>query len=423
MSGRIERFNDLDRDNSEPNLNRRTFLGGAGLAVAGSALGVSFPDLAEAEVPNLPAELPEGMRQEVTLEALPGKKPLIKMSYRPPNYEAPIEYFRTAITPNDQFFVRYHLSVIPEIDPKTFKIEVGGEGANGQATLSLDDLKALPAHEVAAVNQCSGNRRGLFQPHVPGVEWGYGAMGCARWKGARLKDVLDKVGVKKEAIEIVLGGADGPPVDKTPDFIKSIPLWKAMEDTTLVAYEMNGAPLPHFNGAPARIVVPGWTGTYWMKHVNSIEAVTTPDKNFWMAGAYRIPLGKFPMVARFISQETAVNTPITEMVVNSLITSHADGAKVKAGTALGGIAWDGGYGITTVDVSTDGGKTWSAATLGEDLGKFAFRTWSFPLKGKGQVKAMARATNAIGQTQTSVLIHNPPGYHHNVMHSVTLNVA
>src|SRR5262249_33664119 len=150
--------------------------------------------------------------------------------------------------------------------------------------------------------------------------------------------------LKKEAIEIVLNGADGPAFDKTPDFIKSIPVWKAIEETALVAYEMNGAPLPHFNGFPARIVVPGWTGTYWMKHVTSIRAVTKPDANFWMASAYRVPLGKFPVVARFVSQETAVNTPITEMVVNSLITSHADGASAKAGTiGIGGIAWDGGY--------------------------------------------------------------------------------
>ena len=130
------------------------------------------------------------------MESLPGKKPLIRLSYRPPNYESPLEYFRTPITPNDQFFVRYHLSDIPEVDAKTYKIEVGGEGANGQTELTLDDLKKMPAYEIVAVNQCSGNRRGLSNPHVAGVEWGYGAMGCARWKGARLKDILDIVGLK-----------------------------------------------------------------------------------------------------------------------------------------------------------------------------------------------------------------------------------
>jgi len=408
-------------------ITRRRLLEGASTGAALAALGVR---LANAAVPGMAEALPSGVREAAALETLPGKKPLIKLSYRPPNYETPIDHFREPITPNDAFFVRYHLAGIPDagdkaIDPKTWRVEVGGDGANGQVALSLDDLKAMPPAEVVAVNQCSGNRRGLFQPHVPGVEWGFGAMGCARWKGARLKDVLDKVGLKKEAIEVVLDGADGPVLDKTPDFVKSIPVWKAIEDTTLIAYEMNGAPLPHLNGAPARIIVPGWTGTYWMKHIVSIKAVTRPDANFWMAAAYRIPTGKFPVVARFISQENAANTPITEMVVNSLITSHADGASVKAGTVtVGGIAWDGGYGIRVVEMSTDGGRTWTEAALGQDLGRFAFRPFSLAVPAKlGKLSVMARAINAIGQTQTAALIANPAGYHHNVMHSVTLNVA
>ncbi len=413
-----------------PAVTRRRFLGGAGVAALGAAWGGGgFPQLLEAKAQglSLPAALSEGTRSSAVLDALPGKKPLIKLSYRPPNYETPIEYFRTAITPNDAFFVRYHLSNIPEVDAKTWKVTAGGEGANGQTDLNLDDLKKMPAFEIVAVNQCSGNRRGLFQPHVAGVEWGYGAMGCARWKGARLKDVLDKIGLKKEAIEIVLDGADGPITDKTPDFIKSIPVWKAMEETTLIAYEMNGEPLPHLNGFPARIIVPGWTGTYWIKHVTSIQAVTKPESGFWMNPAYRIPLGKFPLVSRFTTQDTAANTPITEMVVNSLITNPVDGAQVKAGStvAVGGIAWDGGYGIRAVEISTDGGKTWVAATLGQDLGRFAFRTFSFTFspKGKGKHTVMARATNAIGQGQTTELILNPAGYHHNVVQTVSFNVA
>src|SRR6266508_4795415 len=201
---------------------------GAGLAFTGSGLGLRSVEAAAAPI-DLPAALPEGVRSNAMLDALPGKKPLIKLTYRPPNYETPIEYFRTAITPNDAFFVRYHLSNIPEVDAKTWKLAVGGEGANGQTELNFDDLQKMPAAEVVAVNQCSGNRRGLFQPHVAGVEWGYGAMGCARWRGARLKDVLDRVGLKKEAIEIVMDGADGPIVEKTPDFIKSLPIWKAVD--------------------------------------------------------------------------------------------------------------------------------------------------------------------------------------------------
>jgi DMSO/TMAO reductase YedYZ molybdopterin-dependent catalytic subunit len=400
---------------------------GAGAALAGPALGLPKLFEAQAAIANLSPALPEGVRDNAVLEALPGKKPLIKLSYRPPNYETPIEYFRTAITPNDAFFVRYHLANIPQIDARTWKVAVGGDGANGQAEFTLDDLKRMPATEVTAVNQCSGNRRGLFQPHVAGVEWGYGAMGCARWKGVRLKDLLDKAGLKKEAIEIVFDGADSGVSDKTPDFIKSIPVWKAIEDTTIVAYEMNGEPLPHFNGFPARIIVPGWTGTYWMKHVTSISALTKPQGGFWMNPAYRIPLGKFPVVARFTSQDTDANTPITEMVVNSLITSHMDGASVRTGRpiAVGGIAWDAGYGISLVEASSDGGKTWSAATLGEDLGRFAFRPFSFSFtpKAKGKQTVMARATTKIGQSQPAELIQNPAGYHHNVIHSVTLNAS
>ena len=211
-------------------LTRRSVLGaaGAGLALAGGG----WPRLSDSWAAGAPVSpgVPGGVVQSATMEALPGKKPLIRLAYRPPNYEAPLDYLRTPITPNDEFFIRYHLSDIPNVDAATYKIAVGGDGANGQTELTLDDLKKLPAFEIAAVNQCSGNRRGLSSPHVAGVEWGYGAMGCARWKGARLKDVIAMVGLKPEAIEIAFNGADGPAFDKTPDFIKSLPVWRAVDE-------------------------------------------------------------------------------------------------------------------------------------------------------------------------------------------------
>ena len=243
----------------------------------------------------------------------------------------------------------------------SWRLKIGGEGAEKPLELSLEQLsKEFEQVELAAVCQCSGNRRGLSDPHVTGVEWGYGAMGNAQWKGVRLKDVLARAGVKKETIEIGFNGADKGVVDATPDFIKSIPAWKAMDENTLVATHMNGEPLPHWNGYPARIVVPGWTATYWVKMVTEINALTKPQGGFWMAAAYRIPLGKFPLVDRFITQETDKNTPITEMVVNSLITNLLDGDQLPAGkpAEVRGIAWDGGYGIAEVNVSVDGGKTW-----------------------------------------------------------------
>jgi DMSO/TMAO reductase YedYZ molybdopterin-dependent catalytic subunit len=166
-------------------------------------------------------------------------------------------------------------------------------------------------------------------------------MGNSRWKGARLKDILDRVGPAKEAIEIAFQGADGPALEKTPDFVKSIPVSKALDPDTIVAYEMNGQPLPSYNGAPARVVVPGWTATYWMKHVTRIDVRTKPEENFWMKSAYRIPVGKFPVVQRFLSQETPVNTPITEILVNSIIATPAAGDTVPAGQpfTVGGVAW------------------------------------------------------------------------------------
>jgi DMSO/TMAO reductase YedYZ molybdopterin-dependent catalytic subunit len=406
-------------------LTRRGLLESAGTGAALVGAGALLSRAAGAL--ELSPMLPGGLQGQAALVSLPGKKPLIKLTYRPPNYESPLEYFRNPITPNDEFFVRYHLTDIPTVDAKTWKLSLGGDGANGEAQLDLADLKKLPAFEVVAVCQCAGSRRGLFQPHVPGIEWGYGAMGCARWKGARLKDVLDVVGLKKGAVGVAFDGADGPVFDKTPDFAKSLPVWKAIEESTLVAYEMNGEPLPHWNGFPARIVAPGWTATYWVKHINSIRALTQPFDGFWMKSAYRIPVGKFPLVDRFTTQETAANTPITEMVVNSLIVSPTDGAVVKRGAhvIVSGMAWDGGYGIQSVDISHDGGKTWSAAALGEDLGKYAFRPWRyvFTPRARGKLTFMARATNRIGQTQVGELIQNPAGYNHNRFQTVTLRVA
>src|SRR5215212_3006959 len=209
-------------------VTRRDFvLGTATAAAAGPGL---LRQALAAEGLKLEPALPAGTGEAARLEALPGKVPLIKLTYRPPNYETPLHYFNELYTPNDAFFVRYHLAEIPEVDAATWRLAVGGDGAANGYELTLDSLKRdFAPVEVTAVCQCSGNRRGLFQPHVPGVEWGYGAMGNARWKGARLKDVLERAGLRKEAVEIAFDGADGPVVNKTPDFIKSLPVSKAVD--------------------------------------------------------------------------------------------------------------------------------------------------------------------------------------------------
>ena len=414
-------------------IGRRGFLRKAGLAGLGTVGAPAIIDrlvadaLAQGKTPLTPG-VPARVKDIAGLEALPGKKPLIRLSYRPPNYETPVSYFNETLTPNDAFFVRYHLANIPEVNASSWRLSVGGESLERPAEYSLADLRnGFEQVEIVAVCQCSGNRRGLSKPHVQGVEWGYGAMGNARWRGVRLKDVLAKSGVKKDALEVSFDGADSGIVDKTPDFIKSVPIWKAIDENTLIAFEMNDAPLPHWNGFPARIVLPGWTGTYWVKHVTSVQAIAKPLGGFWMNPAYRIPKGKFPLIDRFVSQETEANTPITEMVVNSLITNISDGQHIKVGQAheVRGITWDGGYGIAQVEVSTDGGKSWRTANLGHDLGRFSFRPWSFrftPAKA-GTYGVMAKATNRAGSSQTFELIFNPPGYHHNVVQRVNVVAA
>ncbi|HEX9139421.1 MAG TPA: molybdopterin-dependent oxidoreductase, partial [Steroidobacteraceae bacterium] len=200
--------------------NRRSVLQGAvsGLLLTGAGLGTS----------RARADLPQGALDSALLEALPGKKPLIKRAYRPPNYETPLAGFASPITPNDQFFVRWHESDIPEIDADTWTLKVSGDGVAHELTLSLAQLKQeFEAVEIVAVCQCAGNRRGLSDPHVPGVQWGSGAIGNARWKGARLRDILTRAGMKNDTVEVAYHGGDRGPLDATPAFIKSLPSWKA----------------------------------------------------------------------------------------------------------------------------------------------------------------------------------------------------
>jgi len=364
---------------------------------------------------------------EDPLEALPGKKPLIRRAFRPPNYETPLAGLVPAFTPNDQFFVRYHLAVIPEIDVDTWRLKVGGGAAQRPLALTLHNLRHdFERVTLAAVNQCSGYRRGLFSPRVPGVQWGNGAMGNAAWSGVRLRDVLDRAGVSADAVEVVFNGADLPVLAATPDFLKSLPIERARDESTLIAFEMNGRDLPHFNGAPARLVVPGWTGTYWVKHLTDIRIESKPFDGFWMKSAYRLPTGVFPGV-RFASQETPETTPITEMLVNSLITSHVDGTRLKRGAhaELAGKAWDGGSGIAAVEISTDGRRSWRTAELGRDLGRYAWREFHYRLdtSSPGALTVAVRARSRAGATQPEKLTFNPGGYHDNIIQTVTLEVG
>ena len=368
-----------------------------------------------------------GAAAQESLGTLPGKQPLIQRAFRPPNFETPLADLAAPFTANDVFFVRYHLPVIPWLDAASWRLKVGGASARQPLEISLAELKnGFERVTIAAVNQCSGNRRGLFAPRVPGVQWANGAMGNARWTGVRLRDVLNKAGVAAGALEVVFAGADSAVLPQTPNFVKSLPLERALDESTLIAFEMNGQPLPHWNGAPARLVVPGWTGTYWMKHLSDIRIEPKAFDGFWMKSAYRLPTGAFPG-ARFASQETPETTPITEILVNSLIVSPVAGARLARGehAEVTGKAWDGGAGIAAVEVSVDGRRSWREAKLGHDLGRFAWRDFRMPVDTAraGPLEIAVRARSRNGAQQPDKLTFNPSGYHDNIVQAVSVEVA
>lgn len=363
---------------------------------------------------------------ERRLVKYPGKRPLIVLTSRPPQLETPFAVFNEGVfTPNDAFFVRYHLATIPlSIDTKAYRLEVKGL-VDKPLKLSLADLKSQFEHvEVAAVNQCSGNSRGFFNPRVGGGQLGHGAMGNALWKGVRLKDVLDRAGVQAAAKQVVCNGLDTAPLPQTPDFVKALEIDHARDGEILIAFEMNGEPLPMLNGFPLRLVVPGYFGTYWIKHLSELDVVGETFGGFYMATGYRIPATPGGCVEPGTTPGSTV--PITRFTIRSFLTSLEKGARVTAGSEalLRGIAFDGGHGITEVLVSTDDGRSWQGAQLGKDHGRYSFREWTFAWTPKpGAHSLKCRAFNRLGESQPLEPLWNPSGYMRNVVETVTVTAG
>lgn len=402
-------------------IDRRSLIKGSA-ATFGSLIAAEALDPLKAFAATITMPFENGERP---LVKYPQKRPLIGLTERPPQLETPFSVFNDGvITPNDAFFVRYHLADIPlDIDPDTFTLEVKGK-VDKPLKLSLADIKKMPSVELVAVNQCSGNSRGFLNPRVAGGQLGNGAMGNARWKGVPLKAVLDRAGVQGGAKQVVFGGLDGPVSDKTPDFAKALDVDHARDGEVMLAYGMNGEYLPVLNGFPLRLVVPGYYGTYWVKHLNEITVIDSVFDNFWMKSAYRIPDNDCNCVEPGTAPKATI--PINRFTVRSFITNLANGQKVKAGarTQLKGIAFDGGKGIKEVAVSIDDGKTWMPAKLGKDLGKYSFREWRLPVRltaGPHDIKV--RATSNGGATQPMQPLWNPAGYLRNVVETVSVTAA
>ncbi len=412
----------MNKDKEAVYLQRRAFLRSvAGIGLLG-ALSLSTRSWAAAS-----ATLGFG-NGERELIAYPQKRKLMRVTTRPPHLETPFNVFNEGvITPNDAFFVRYHLANIPlSIDTATYRINVSGE-VSQPLSLSLNELKALPAAEVIAVNQCSGNSRGFSSPRVFGAQLGNGSMGNARWKGVPLRLLLEKAGVKQDAALVAINGLDAPVLPSTPDFIKTLTLDHAMNGEPLLAWEMNGEDIPHLNGFPVKLVVPGYFGTYWVKHVSDIQVLKAPlegKDGFFMNTAYRIPDNACACVPAGTSPTST--RPIGRFKVRSFITSLQDGDSIRAGSEvrLQGIAFDGGSGISKVELSVDGGKRWIQARLGEDLGRFSFRAWYFPYTPaqSGNLQLMVRATANDGDIQPMEASWNPGGYLRNCVETVTVKV-
>jgi DMSO/TMAO reductase YedYZ molybdopterin-dependent catalytic subunit len=398
-------------------LTRREIIKRAGMATLATGLGsVSAFALDSVALPFGNGERP--------LVKYPQKRPMIGLTSRPPQLETPFAVFNGGpITPNNAFFVRYHLAGVPPvIDPDKFTLEIKGK-VDRPLKLSLREIRKLRAVELVAVNQCSGNSRGFFTPRVAGGQLGNGAMGNARWHGVPLKAVLDMAGVQQGAKQVTFNGMDGPVMDTTPDFVKALDIDHARDGEVMLAYGMNGDDLPFLNGFPLRLIVPGYYGTYWVKHLNEITVIDSVFDGFWMKTAYRIPDTPCGCIEPGTAPKSTI--PINRFTVRSFITSVSDGARLKPGTTtLNGIAFDGGKGIKEVAVSIDGGKSWTPAKLGKDLGKYSFREWKLPVKlASGDHELKVRATNNAGDTQPMEPLWNPAGYLRNVVETVRVSAA
>lgn len=344
------------------------------------------------------------------------------LSRRPEDLEMPLSGFGDYLTPIEHFFVRTHVYV-PPVDLSDWRLSVDGEVAT-PLTLTMDELKKLPSVQLDAVVECAGNGRGFAEPPVPGLQWTNGSVGNGRWRGVRLADVLKRAGMKDSGKEILFNGADVP-IGTMQDFRRTITVKKALDPNTLLAYEMNGVTLPVKHGFPLRVVVPGWASDSWVKWLTNITVLDKEFDGFWMKSSYRKP--DHP-IAPGSAMALDKMVPVTSLRVKSVIASPLDNASVKIGDPVNmrGVAWSGDQGpVTSVDISTDGGRTWTKADLGPDKSQFGWRQWAFSFRPdrESYYNVMARATDGSGATQPFAQEWNPSGYGWNVVQRVGVNVV
>ena len=400
-------------------MERRDFFKKAAVVAGAAAVGTTTT---EAGTTRQPID-----NRKVSNVAFPEKRPLIMYSDRPPLLETPRDVFTSVLTPNDQFFVRWHMPDIPtQINPDTFTISINGL-VEKELKISLSDLKTkFEQVEVTAVLQCGGNSRSAYTPIPGGIQWGSGAMGCAKWKGVRLSDILDHAGLKKDAEWIGFNGSEKAAYYETPNFIRELHL-DELDDHVILAYEMNGEDLPYLNGYPLRLVIPGSYSDSWVKMLSNITVTNEYKHLFFMDVAYRVPDNDCECETP--EKKAPKTKPITKMNVKSVIGYPINGDKLNKNsqTVVRGVAWDDGHGIKNVMVSIDAGKTWEEALLGDgSQGRYGYRAFRFSFKPKtfGKVTIMAKAINKIGKAQPFAkdIPWNHGGYKYNGIDEVTVEV-
>ncbi len=413
---------------------RTLSLGGAAAALAGGGV-LTRPQRAQAAETITPYDIYRKYFDPKPLFTVSGKKPLLMVTDRPPNLETPLKYLTTQITPNDVFFLRGRLLDPTNVDATAFRLKVAGE-VTTELSLSLHDLKTqFEQVNLMAVNQCSGNSLAFLDPPAS-IGWplGHGFMGCAVWTGVRVRDLLKKAGIKGSARDVVFRGMDRPVFQKGPIYEKALPtpnihprldVDQTLNPDILLAYEMNGEPVPHWNGYPLRLVIPAVYGTYWVKWVESLTVLPNVYDGFWQRGyAYTVPTRLIPPGG---PAPVSIMVPISTFNVKSVITSPDDSAtlRVNEPIEIKGVAFDGGVGIKEVHVSFDGGQNWHEARLGRDMGKYAWRLWTYPFPPRqaGKYTVMARAVNLRGESQPMDPAWMPQGYMYNAVDAINLYVA
>jgi DMSO/TMAO reductase YedYZ molybdopterin-dependent catalytic subunit len=401
---------------------RRGFLKGAGLATMSALLGASIPFHR-----HMPAGLiPAALADEPKDFALEGKNGLIVLNDRPVNAETPAHLLDDPVTPTERHFIRNNGNPPGEVDPGAWKLTIDGE-VDSPLELTIDDLRNR--FEVVRLQlqlECAGNGRAGFNPPASGNQWTVGAVGCAEWTGVRLADVLQAAGLKPSAAYTGHYGADthlsGDP-DKIP-ISRGAPIEKAMDPNNLIAFQMNGGPLHPMNGAPLRLVIPGWPGSCSQKWVTRVWVRDQVHDGEKMGGmSYRVP--RYPVApGAEVPEEDFVI--IESMPVKSIITHPATNEQSAGRTVeVRGHAWAGDRKVSAVDVSFDFGASWQGAELEEPANPYAWQHWrtEVELPQAGYYEIWARATDEAGTMQPFAVAWNPRGYINNAMHRIALTVT